>query len=108
VPPGPTVRPGPGTGQAPGTGAFFLIIEQVVGSGESAVWRVEPAPIPAGRSREQAREAALDLARTFRPKHPFSPQRRGIFRVHDDCYLVVVQGMTRTFHFRVNVTEQVF
>jgi hypothetical protein len=89
----------------PGRG-FVTIVEQLVGSGDNATWRVDPEPIPAGRSREEARAAALQLARSFQPRHPFSPKGRTIYRVDEDGYVVVVQGMTRTFHFRVTVAER--
>ncbi|HEY6797810.1 MAG TPA: hypothetical protein VI248_24300 [Kineosporiaceae bacterium] len=89
----------------PGRG-YFTIVEQLTGSGDSMTWRVDPEPIPAGHSREEARAAALHLARTFQPRHPFSPKDRTIFRVDEDSYLVVVVGLTRTFHFRVTVAER--
>jgi hypothetical protein len=98
--PGPAAEPG-----SEPAGWFYLLVEQLTGSGEAAVWRIEPAPIPAGASRQDARAAALDLARTFRPKHPFSPRSRGVFRVDDDTLMVIVEGATKTFHFRVTVAE---
>jgi hypothetical protein len=86
---------------------FVLIVEQLTGSGESAVWRVDPAPVPAGPTRQAAREAALVLAHTFRPHHPFSPKDRAVYRITADNLLVVVTGMTKTFHFRINVAERI-
>jgi hypothetical protein len=85
---------------------FVLIVEQLTGSSDSAVWRVDPDPIPAGALREHARDAALKLARTFQPRHPMSPRSRRIYRVDDDNLIVLVAGMTKTFHFRVSVAEQ--
>lgn len=98
---------GPAPEPSPRTARYLLVVEQTVGSGESAVWRVDPEPMPAGSSREAARSAALQLARTFRPHHPYSPRARSILRISDDSYLVLVEGMTKTFHFRVTVAEHV-
>jgi hypothetical protein len=98
--------PEPAGGPAPGGRGFALIVEQLTGSGESVIWRVEPAPIPAGRTRAEARQAAAHLARTFQPRHPFSPRDRAVYRVDDDSYVVVVEGMTKRFHFRVSVAER--
>jgi hypothetical protein len=85
---------------------YFLLVEQLTGSGESAIWRVEPMPIFAGTDREQARAAAYDLALSFRPKHPFSPSGRTVWRKDPDSLLVIVQGATKSFHFRVTVVER--
>ena len=95
----------PGGPQAEGLG-FFLIVEQLTGSGEGMVWRVDPAPQPAGPTRQAAREQAFFLAQTFRSAHPFSPQDRTVYRIDDDTYLVIVTGMTKSFHFRVSVGER--
>jgi len=56
--------------------------------------------------RDAARRAALDLCRRLDPSHPFSEQRRSVYRISPDEYLVVVVGMTKTFHFRVSVAER--
>ena len=66
-----------------------------------------PALLGRGETREQARSAALELARTFAPHHPIAPQSRTVIRLTPDSYLVTVEGMTRTFHFRVSVGEVV-
>ena len=85
---------------------YVLIVEQLTGSGEAAIWRVDPEPIPAGALREHARAAALKLARSFQPRHPLSLRARTVFRVDDDNLVVLVQGMTKTYHFRISVAEQ--
>ena len=54
----------------PGTGGYFLVIEQLTGSADSAVWRVDPDPIWAGSTRDQARAAAVQCARQFSPRQP--------------------------------------
>jgi len=100
------VTQGGPAGGTPLEGAFFVIVEQLTGSGDSATWRADP-PQPAGATRPAARTTALHVARTFRPNHPFSPQGRDVYRVSDDSYLVIVQGRTKSFHFRVTVAERV-
>jgi len=96
-----------GTGAQPASGfGYALVVEQSTGSGESIVWRVAPAPLPAGPTRAAAREAALQLARTFRPNHPFSQKDRAIYRIDADTLLVLVPGMTKAFHFRISVAER--
>lgn len=90
----------------PEPAGYVLIVEQLTGAGETAVWRVDPAPIPAGSLREHARAAALKLARSFQPRHPMSPRARTVYRVNDDTLIVLVEGMTKTFHFRISVAEQ--
>jgi hypothetical protein len=82
-----------------------LIVEQH-GTGDSRLWSVDPAPIPAGRTREQARVAALELARRFQPEHPMSPRSRKVYQVDEDNIVVLVEGMTKAFHFRVSVAER--
>ena len=47
------------------------------------------------------------MAHSFRPHHPFSPQGRAVYRISADSLLVVVTGMTKAFHFRVNVAERI-
>jgi hypothetical protein len=89
------------------TPGYFLLVEQLTGSGESAVWRVDPNPVFAGTDRDQARMAAYDLALSFQPRHPFSPSGRTVWRSDPDNLIVIVQGATKTFHFRVTVAERV-
>jgi sarcosine oxidase gamma subunit len=86
---------------------YLLVVEQQTGSGESMVWRVDPDPLPVqpGSSRQQAQDAALHLARTFRPNHPWNQGERVVLRLSPDSYLVIVPGATKTFHFRVSVAE---
>jgi hypothetical protein len=71
-------------------------------------WRVEPPPIWAGTDRDVAREAALELARSYRPEYPVNPHGRLVLRSDPDNLIVIVQGTTSPFHFRVTVGERVF
>lgn len=57
--------------------------------------------------REKARAAALELARTYEPQHPWSPMGRHVFRRDEDSYTVLVEGRTRNYYFAVSVAELV-
>jgi len=92
----------------PGEGGYYVLIEQLTGSADSAVWRIDPDPIRVGDTRALARAAALKIARDFSPRHPFSERGRAAFRVDDDNLIVHVQGATKTFHFRISVVERLF
>jgi hypothetical protein len=86
---------------------FHLVVEQSAGSGESMRWTVDLPPLFAGHTREEARQAALRCARKMSPRHPWSERSRTVLRLHDDAYLVIVEGATKTFHFRVSVAQVV-
>jgi sarcosine oxidase gamma subunit len=104
----PDAAPVPRFAAAPVTSAegFAVLVEQTTGSGDNLRWTVHPEPTVLHRTRDDARRAALDLCRALDPSHPFREQHRSIFRVGPDEYLVVVTGMTKTFHFRVTVAER--
>ncbi len=87
-------------------GTYQLVIEQTVGSGEGRRWSVEPVWERTWSSRLLARAAAESAARTFVPRHPMSERGRSVYRVTPDQFVVVVQGMTTTSHFRVSVAER--
>ncbi len=103
--PASTSRPRATSGPSPEV--YLLVVEQQAGSGEGMTWRVEPDPIPVhpGSTRRQAQEAAVHLAHTFRPNHPWNQGERVVLRLTPDSYLVIVPGSTKTFHFRVSVAE---
>jgi len=110
TPPGDLPSPVPpdahGSGPAPGA-VFAVVVEQQTGTGESMVWRVDPAPffLAPGSGRSHAQETALEVARTFQPHHPWSKGERTILRLSPDAYVVLVEGATKAFHFRVSVAE---
>ncbi|WP_067602040.1 hypothetical protein [Nocardiopsis listeri] len=85
---------------------WVILIEETVGSGQSMRWGV-------GRVQgtypewEQAREAALALAREYVPNHPWSDNGREIYQTSEGSYLVDVHGATATFPFRVGVAQRV-
>jgi hypothetical protein len=83
-----------------------VLIEEQGGSGEGRDWRLTEVR-SAGVERDDAVKLAVTLAREYKPKHPWSPQKRSLYRAGDDTWLVVVQGATRNFHFRVTVAEHI-
>lgn len=107
VPPARTSVARPAPPPAAGTGVFRVLVEQNVGNGGDYRWAVEPVPTLAFPTREAARDGALEACRRLEPKHPFSEQRRRIFRITPDEYLVTVDGLTTAFHFRVSVAEEI-
>ncbi|WP_206789749.1 hypothetical protein [Amycolatopsis sp. MtRt-6] len=56
--------------------------------------------------RETAEAEALRLAREHEPAHPWSVKTRTVLR-GPGGYLVIAEGRTATFHFRVSVLEEV-
>lgn len=85
---------------------FSVLIEETIGSGESQRWRIDAkGPIASFSSRQLAQQAAEDAAHNYSPSHPMMPQGRQIFRINPDSYLVIVEGMTVSFHYRVSVAE---
>jgi hypothetical protein len=73
--------------------------------GEGREWKVSHAA-PVG-DQGAARAEALRLAREFTPAYPWAPKSRKVLRLGDGSYLVVVEGRTSSFHFRVQVGELV-
>ncbi|EOD68093.1 hypothetical protein [Amycolatopsis vancoresmycina] len=55
--------------------------------------------------RETAEAEALRLAREYEPAYPWSPKSRTVLR-GPGGYLVIVEGRTSTYHFRLNVLEE--
>lgn len=83
---------------------YVVIIEQLRGSGNTREWSAQVST--PSDTREDARRRANSAARTFNPNHPIHPQGRDILRISPDEYLVIVDGMTSSFHFRVSVAER--
>lgn len=55
--------------------------------------------------QETAEAEALRLAREYEPAYPWSPKSRRVLR-GPGGYLVIVEGRTSTFHFRLSVLEE--
>ena len=85
---------------------YLVLVEQTTGSGENLRWSLMTLGVTAQPTRARAQQAAFDVCRQFAPKHPFREQSRSVYRVSPDEYLVVVTGITKTFHFRVTVAER--
>ncbi|WP_328648069.1 hypothetical protein OHS58_10415 [Amycolatopsis sp. NBC_00348] len=75
--------------------SWWVVVEEQRGTGE-------------GRSADQAtaEAEALRLAREYQPAYPWSPKSRRVLRVAGG-YLVIVDGRTSTFHFRLTVGEEI-
>lgn len=98
---------GPATPMTP-TGPIWLVIEQSVGTSESTRWGIEgPQQLPPGTTRDQARQHAERVARTFAPRHPMMESSRTVLRLSQDSFLTIVQGATATYHFRVSLAEPI-
>lgn len=87
------------------TDRFVVLVEEVRGSGESQRWAIGELRAALG-TRADAQRRALDVANTYEPRHPVVPQSREVYRLNPDSYLVVVQGLTTAYHFRVSVGER--
>lgn len=85
---------------------WYVLIEEEGDHASIRAWLLTQE-IPAGHSQEEARQVAAATARTFTPKHPKREQGRRVYRRNDDEWIVLVQGLTRSMHFRVTVAELV-
>ena len=56
-------------------------------------------------SREDAHQAAEQVAIAYRPPDPFAPQARDVFADGPDGFLTIVQGAVSTFHFSTRVVQ---
>ncbi|MGM1060272.1 hypothetical protein [Saccharothrix sp. Mg75] len=82
---------------------WWVLLEEARGMGEGREWKLSHTW--ASADREAARAEALRLAREHVPAYPWSVRSRQVIRVGEDSYVVVVDGRTSTFHFRVQVGE---
>lgn len=78
-------------------------MEETRGMGDGREWKVS--------HNEQAEdagaaEAAADrLAREYVPAYPWSARSRRVIRLGEQSFLVMVDGLTSSFHFRVHWGE---
>lgn len=56
-------------------------------------------------TREEAHQAAEQVAIVYRPPDPFAPQSRDVFADGPDGFLTIVQGAMSTFHFSTRVVQ---
>jgi len=87
-------------------GNWFIIVEENMHYSDNRTWRVSEYQ-EAGPDRADAVALATRYAKEFKPRHPTFDNGREIFRLPDDCFLVLVQGATSQYHFRVSVAEKV-
>jgi hypothetical protein len=93
----------PVPGQPAPTRDWFVLVEETTGSGEGMRWTL--STIRSFHQYQEAQQFARELARTYQPRHPASPRGRRTFRIGEDAWVVYIEGLTRTFHFRVSVAE---
>ncbi|WP_158839909.1 hypothetical protein [Saccharothrix deserti] len=88
-----------------GTGQWWVVVEENRGMGDGREWKLSHSQ--AVGDHEAARAEALRLAREYVPAYPWSVRSRQVLRLADGSYVVIANGRTSTFHFRVQVGELV-
>lgn len=83
---------------------YSVMIEQHEQVGDSYRWLASDASQRTATLQE-ARDYAYRLAHTFGPNHPMSEQGRTAYRLNLDEFVTIVQGATRSFHFRLRLVE---
>jgi hypothetical protein len=81
-----------------------VVVEEQRGTGDGRSWSLSET-FSFG-DQETAEAEALRLAREYQPVYPWSPKSRRVLRVAGG-YLVIVDGRTSTFHFRLTVGEEI-
>lgn len=84
---------------------WYVLIEEQVGYGNAIRWQLTQTT-PA-RDRQHALEVAGQAAYNYRPANPYSEQQRSLFRTPEGSWVVNVQGLTASFHFRTTVAEYI-
>ncbi|MFI5589559.1 hypothetical protein ACIA5G_31240 [Amycolatopsis sp. NPDC051758] len=83
---------------------WCVVVEEQRGTGDGRTWSLsETFSFP---DQEAAEAEALRLAREYQPAYPWSPKSRRVLRAAGG-YLVIVDGRTSTFHFRLTVAEEI-
>ncbi|WP_134766363.1 hypothetical protein [Nocardioides sp. 1609] len=94
-------------GDAPATGeVLWQVLVEYSNRGDAKPSTVVEVFRERYRDVESADEAALEIARTYDPPDPWSPQGRTVFR-EAAGYLTVVRGATKSFHFSTRVVQEV-
>jgi hypothetical protein len=83
---------------------WWVVVEEQRGTGDGRNWSLSET-FPCA-DQETAEAEALRLAREYQPVYPWSPRSRKVLRGAGG-YLVIVEGRTSTFHFRLSVVEEI-
>jgi hypothetical protein len=84
-------------------GEWCVVVEEHTHS-DGTRWTV--SEIRSFPTREEAIAAGETMARKFEPRHPMSERGRRIMRTGEDIWTVLVEGRTRSFHFRLSVAKE--
>lgn len=87
-------------------GFFYVLIFEDQGGGEGRS-RFLAETIKIGPDLEEAREAALDEARTYKPEHPTFEQDRWVFQTSPNTWVVQLKGAVSHAHIEVQVGQLV-
>ncbi|WP_372672755.1 hypothetical protein [Amycolatopsis kentuckyensis] len=82
--------------------SWWVVVEEQRGSDRN--WSLSETFSCA--DQETAEADALRLAREYEPAYPWAPKSRKVLRGAGG-YLVIVEGRTSTFHFRLSVLEEI-
>jgi hypothetical protein len=83
---------------------WWVVVEEQRGTGDRRSWSLSETFSYA--DRETAEAEGLRLAREYQPVYPWSAKSRKVLR-GPGGYLVIVDGRTSTFHFRLSVLEEI-
>ncbi|WP_285478799.1 hypothetical protein [Amycolatopsis sp. NBRC 101858] len=84
--------------------SWWVVVEEQRGAGDGRTWSLsETFPCD---DQAAAEAEAERLAREYQPAYPWSPKSRKVLR-GPGGYLVIVEGRTSTFHFRLSVLEEI-
>ncbi len=84
--------------------SWWVVVEEQRGAGDGRGWSLSETFSYADQATAEAE--AERLAREYQPVYPWSPKSRKVLR-GTGGYLVIVEGRTSTFHFRLSVLEEV-
>jgi hypothetical protein len=83
--------------------SWWVVVEEQRGTGDGRGWSLSETFLQPDQATAEAE--ALRLAREYQPVYPWSPKSRKVLR-GPGGYLVIVEGRTSTFHFRLSVLEE--
>ena len=83
---------------------WWVVLEEQRGAGDGRSWSLSETF--RFDDQESAEAEALRLAREYQPVYPWSPKSRTAMRIPGG-YVVIVEGRTSKFHFRLTVGEAI-